>query len=108
MKGQLAIIHSKELNNLITSLSDGKRAWLGGIRVGPGPKDINHWTWIDGTLFDYTNWSDYNFDNKNGHEFCMHINTEDNKRGEWNDINCNEFFTNDWFVDSYVCEVTMQ
>jgi len=54
-QANLVSIHSSEENRFVTSLSDGRRFWLGG-RVGWADRDTLH-DWVDNTRWNYTNWS---------------------------------------------------
>ena len=46
-------IHDSETNTFLNSLANGKRIWIGGIRV---KDDENIWTWTDGSEWDFDNW----------------------------------------------------
>merc|ERR1712117_359348 len=100
MQGQLAAVHSEELNMMLAGLTDGRNTWLGALRTGPDPFDNGSWIWMDGSSFDYDNWGSTQPDNLSGSEFCLHMNTH---QGNWNDIDCVEKDPN--VVASYICQV---
>ena len=92
--GDLAVVHTEELNKFLTALSKGKISWLGGIRIGHR-KDNDQWTWIDGTPMNYSNWHSKN------NEHCLQLNVE-GKRGVWNDGHCED--EDDINVKTYLCQ----
>ena len=51
------------------------------MRIGPNNLDDSHWSWVDGTPLDYSNWSS---GNPGSTEFCMTMFPS----GEWNDLPC--------------------
>jgi len=48
--GQLAAVTSEDQQKLITKLSGGKIAWLGGFR------EQGEWKWVSGEPFRYSHW----------------------------------------------------
>ena len=50
-KAHLVSIANKGENSLVSSLVQGKIAWLGGTRLWDGT-----WLWIDGSVWSYENW----------------------------------------------------
>ena len=107
-QADLVVVHSEELNNFISNITNGEHAWLGGIRVGPRAFENQDWVWIDGTTMYYSNWHHTEPRNYfNGSEFCLHTNFV--SEGKWNDIQCSEVGTGGRFiVDSYVCETIIK
>ena len=58
-----------------------KEAYIGG-------RDVNHeghWTWSDGSAFNYQNWGPNEPNNHNGDEDCMMMWLYS---GKWNDVTC--------------------
>ena len=76
------MIFDPETNEVVNSVSGGKRVWIGAHRVGPlvDPKPRNdQWTWIDGSPLEYSNWVSNQPDNwvspgKYDGEYCGMIN----------------------------------
>ena len=87
VQGDLAVVHSEYLNNMLTNLTDGTTlTWLDGIRTGPAPFNNTQWTWIDGTPMIYDNWTSDNPNNEQGLQFCLCINYS--AAGFWDDDGC--------------------
>ena len=56
------------------------------MRIGSNKLDDSHWSWVDGTPLDYSNWVSGKPDNGGNDEYCLHLNYGGN--GRWNDIQC--------------------
>jgi len=86
----LASIHSKEEHDLVAGMmGSAKEAYIGGIDV----KHEGHWTWSDGSAFNYKNWGPNEPNNHNGDEDCMMMWAY---TGKWNDVQCR-------WPGNYVC-----
>ena len=80
------MVHSEDLNNMLTGITDGSETWLGAIRTGPVPLNNTQWAWIDGTPMIYDNWSTDNPNNANDDQFCLCTNYKG--AGIWDDDYC--------------------
>ena len=89
VQGHLASIHSKEENDFVARLANFQRVWIGGTDI----QSEGSWTWSDGSVMSYLNWSPNNPNNQGGTEHCMDITTA------WNDNNCNRAL-------KFVCKFT--
>lgn len=80
MGGTLAIIHTSAEQKAISTLLSGgvsEQYWLGG------QLSSEQWTWLDGSLMDYTNWAYNQPDNYKDEENAVTSYCD----GTWNDIN---------------------
>ena len=101
------MISDAETNDFVTTVSEGKRAWLGAHRVGPTvePKPRNdQWTLIDGSPLEYSTWYPGGPDNWwGGDEFCLEMNAIDSS-GNWNDVPCDNNIIYDGH-DHFICQL---
>ncbi|KAK5973178.1 Lectin protein type II [Trichostrongylus colubriformis] len=87
---KLASIKNKEINDFIWDLAksfpDGtgpeSQIWIGGKKLW------GSWMWIDGTEWDYLNWSPGEPNNAEGREDCLQILAHSRLNGKWNDYFC--------------------
>merc|ERR1719228_3127178 len=79
-EASLVSIHDSETNTFLNSLANGKRIWIGGIRV---KDDENIWTWTDGSEWDFDNWYGREPNNAGGNENFVMMNHQD--KTTWND-----------------------
>ncbi|XP_013873419.1 ladderlectin [Austrofundulus limnaeus] len=75
------------------------RTWVGGTNLQDRPitgMQNGAWTWVDGTLFTFTNWGPGEPNNAGGNEHCMDINV----RGQdyVNDENCDT-------MNAFICVI---
>ncbi|XP_014831463.1 PREDICTED: type-2 ice-structuring protein-like isoform X2 [Poecilia mexicana] len=88
MKANLASVHNMEeyheIQRLIISAShEYKKTWIGGSDA----QEQNHWFWIDGTPFLYTNWCPGEPNNHGRRkQDCLQMNHGDHKC--WDDVQC--------------------
>ena len=85
MGGQLASIANAEENEQVTTISEGKAVWIGGMRKGRGNgPGADHWYWSDGRPWGYTNWHPGEPNNTSGRENRVHLGLQ--APGTWNDV----------------------
>ena len=85
MGGQLASIANAEENEQVTTISEGKVVWIGGMRKGRGNgPGADHWYWSDGRPWGYTNWHPGEPNNTSGRENRVHLGLQ--APGTWNDV----------------------
>ena len=85
MGGQLASIANAEENEQVTTISEGKAVWIGGMRKGRGNgPGADHWYWSDGRPWGYTNWHPGEPNNYDGRENRVHLGLQ--APGTWNDV----------------------
>lgn len=89
--GHLATSTSAEKDKFLSSLAEGRAAWLGGT----DEENEGIWKWVNGENWDYTNWCSGEPNNSSGREHYLQINYDSN--GRWNDLS-------DSFVLYYLCE----
>ncbi|XP_008401454.2 galactose-specific lectin nattectin-like [Poecilia reticulata] len=88
MKANLASVHDMEeyheIQRLIMTAShEYKETWIGGTDA----QEENHWFWIDGTPFLYTNWCPGEPNNhRRQKQDCLHMNHGGQKC--WDDFQC--------------------
>ena len=90
----LTSIHSAEENQFIYDSYGGKAGgdiWIGGKRQG------DSYSWLDGTPWDYQNWSPKN--PSGGREECAEIFALNYYPSKWNDDTCTR-------RNSFVCRLT--
>ena len=85
MGGQLASIANAEENEQVTTISEGKAVWIGGMRKGRGNgPGADHWYWSDGRPWGYTNWHPGEPNSSDGRENRVHLGLQ--APGTWNDV----------------------
>ena len=99
-KAHLVSIANKEENNFVSSLVNGKIAWLGGTKLWD-----ETWLWIDGSVWSYENWRyspeglQLEPNNYNNNENSLVMNCGGLTGGEWCD-----FHGNTPQPSGYVCQ----
>ena len=76
---KLASIVNHDENAFISNLAGASSAgfWIGGQKLG------GRWTWSDGAVWSYTNWSPGEPNNHRGNEAGLHLHSSGS--GQWND-----------------------
>lgn len=97
--GYLVTITSEEENDAIEILldkysSDNNFYWLGATDI----ESEGNWKWVTGEGWSYTNWNDGQPDNASGQEHYLHVYTESERFGKWNDL------TNTYYKGGFICE----
>lgn len=101
MGGMLAAIKSKEVNDFIYKLGNGKCLWLGAS----DELKENEWLWRDGSIMTYSNWASHEPDNWYGgkeHWLVISWPSPEYKDGKWGDTQK----TYREQIKGYVCEWT--
>ena len=75
----------------LSSTAEEGDIWIGGTRKGG-----DSFYWLDGTPWNYTNWSPPN--PSGGAEECLEIFARNYHPSEWNDVHC-------WKYSSFVCQL---
>jgi len=60
LRAQLACVKDEQLNQILLELAQGRWIWLGGS----DEEEEGKWTWADGEPFDYSNWEEFQPDNR--------------------------------------------
>ena len=99
--GHLACVETKEENDFLTKLSDGKSVWLGATdEVKEG-----EWLWVTGQNLAFTGWREGEPNNRHGqHHYlltnCRFATEAAGRPGEWGDL----FDHGAGLVHGFVCE----
>ena len=99
MGGNLASISNAIENNKVKEISNGENVWLGGARKGCGnDTGGDHWYWINGKKWTYTNWmknqpDNYHITHNNSEKSENRIHMTSVLHGQWNDICEDEQFS---------------
>ena len=80
--GDLASITSAEENTLVAGMLGGSDAWIGGYQYDNLAEPAGDWTWVNGDVFNYTNWGGSEPNNWGSED-----NIEILADGSWNDFN---------------------
>ena len=84
-EAHLVSVADQAENDLVLSLSQGSKVWLGGHSTCPGCSD---WTWSDGRAWLWSHWAGPEPNNAGGPEDCLEMGHYSSARDLWNDWSC--------------------
>ena len=89
----LASVHSEQDQEIITTVSNGAKGWIGLHDIDQEGTFI----WVDGTTFDYGStlyilpWRPDRPNDYQGGEDCVMIESQSEFNNEWNDLRCTDY-----------------
>ena len=92
---KLASIHSQQENEFLLLAYSHQNSWIGfNDKDGEG-----NFVWSDGTIRDYTNWENFQPDDKGGADCVRFPHPDHIDRGKWDDTVCSD-------SHNYICKMS--